>query len=164
MVAPPASHVKLNCDTANFKMTGNGLGFVIRNDKGEVLMSSMKRIPSQLDIESAEAQSLLFGLTSALDGGSHSIIAESNSSILIKKLQLSSPQRSYFSTLVMVIKPLQSSCSSLSFKHAFRSANTVAHHLARTFKYISYPVTLMEDVPPNILDLVLYGQSLLSFS
>lgn len=113
--APPRSVYQLNRDAAKFENGECGLGVIIRNEKGKVMLSSAKIIPPQLDIETAEAQALLLGMTVAIEVGFFSLIAESDSLVKIQELKFSVRKNPYFGAMVGNIKALEAQFILISF-------------------------------------------------
>lgn len=80
--------IELNIDaaiSAGKKLIG--LGVVIRDDKGSLLMAKADRMAGCLDVLSAEALAMLCGLKCVADLGLQNVWVESDSQVLITTLK-----------------------------------------------------------------------------
>ena len=84
---PSRPQVKINTDAAvHGRYSKVGLGVVVRNETGEVLMSAGKVIDEYLDMEMAELKALLFGLSLAVEHSFLHVILESDSLYTVARL------------------------------------------------------------------------------
>ena len=60
-----------------------GFGIILRNHKGEVLLSTGKRVSQSLPVEHLEAQAILFGLQIAKETCVHYVEVESDNLMVI---------------------------------------------------------------------------------
>lgn len=79
--------IKINSDLFVAEWVQTVLGFVIRNEKGDLLCIEMKRTDAKQVVEEADAAAALFGLQMAIQMGFKGVIMESNSISLVPKLQ-----------------------------------------------------------------------------
>lgn len=56
-----------------------GLGFVVRNGRGEIVLMGVKRIKASWSMEEAEAAPMLFSLQMTIDVGYDKIVLENDS-------------------------------------------------------------------------------------
>jgi len=66
---PHDGNYKLNVDAVVAKDGKRGLGVIVRNRQGEILMSGCRRVEVGWDVETLEAVVVLFGIQAALDTG-----------------------------------------------------------------------------------------------
>ncbi|KAL5779271.1 hypothetical protein ACOSQ2_010008 [Xanthoceras sorbifolium] len=141
--------LKLNTDAAlNSSRCKTGLGAVLRNHMGEVLLSGMFSFDGVLKLDIAEAKALLFGVSMALDGGFSSFLIESDVTSIINYLISGIlPSSEIDVVLENILLLLESFGAVFSFSHISRSANGVAHVLAKfSFDCISWQVWV-KDCP-----------------
>lgn len=73
---PPAGTYKLNTDVALREDGKVGLGMVVRDSTGDVLMIAGNPLHTPMEAKQGEAAALLFGMNYALDAGFKKIEAE----------------------------------------------------------------------------------------
>ncbi|ONI15824.1 hypothetical protein PRUPE_3G063400 [Prunus persica] len=84
---PPVGKFKLNVDAAYIPDTGvGGIGAVIRNEKGEVMVATALPLHTATSPKHAEIMALQFGLNFAWDAGFSSILVESDSQTVVNNL------------------------------------------------------------------------------
>ncbi|KAJ9135089.1 hypothetical protein P3X46_032308 [Hevea brasiliensis] len=81
-LAPSEGVFKINTDASVNDSRGCGLGMVIQNWKGEVMVLGSHCLCSNLQVDEAEAAATVFGLTTALEMGFNDIILEFDSLVL----------------------------------------------------------------------------------
>ena len=84
-----------------------------------------------------------------------SFIVERDSKVVISALRSEEESLSSFGHLISSIKHYLVSCNCISFIHIRRSRNSVAHFLAKHGKTIDDFSVWMEDVPPQVADVLL---------
>ncbi|KAL2921881.1 hypothetical protein RDABS01_013372 [Bienertia sinuspersici] len=129
--APPSSGVaRVNTDAAILEGTGVGMGAVIRDEEGRLLMG-VRRREVDWDTEVAEAMAARFGVEMAAKLGFESVELESDSSNLINKLKHESTG---LSPIFLVIEDICHQASTFNFfgcNHVRKCGNTVPHYVAR---------------------------------
>jgi len=75
---PPVGTYKINCDAACFVEGGCGLGAVIRDHMGNILMGAVHRLSTSFTPEISEAMAMRLGLQVALQAGLPKVIVESD--------------------------------------------------------------------------------------
>ena len=143
---PPASKFKLNFDAAIFADLGcSGVGVIIRNEKGEVMGTMTAKGPGVTDSMEVEALACRRALEFAVDIGITELVIEGDCAQVISTI--TSNQFS-LSQLGHVFEDIQVLISSLRWAEVHwvnRSANLVAHSLARNAKDAVDDVIWLED-------------------
>ena len=140
----------MNFDGALFTAENSaGLGVVIRNEEGQVMVAlSQKTTFTAIEVEAmATHRALKLGL----ETGFHRIILEGDSQILISAMENSSHSLSNIGHIVKGIQYLTSYFSKIHYSHVRRHCNTETHSLVRQAIYFSQMQIWMEDVPPDII-------------
>ncbi|GMJ05893.1 hypothetical protein like AT4G29090 [Hibiscus trionum] len=128
---PPEGFVKLNVDACCVPATGKVFsGFIIRDEKGDVLGSGIKNQARYVSVFLAEACAARDGLEFAANLGLSSLIVESDSRTLIHKLRATGDDSSAIRTLIADIKNLVRGLPATRFVFTPRAGNKAAHSLA----------------------------------
>ena len=128
---------------------------VVRDSHGQVLASLAKKIELPSSSDEVEALAAVRAITLAMDLNLPSFIVEGDSEVVISALRSEEESLSSFGHLVSSIKHYLVSCNCVSFFHIRRSRNSVAHFLANHTKTIDGVSVWMEDVPPQVADVLL---------
>lgn len=146
---PPAQGVyKLNVDGATFAACGSiGIGAVVRNWKGEVLLSMAKKIAASPTLEIAEAMAIMRGLTVAKEAGFSKIILEGDAQILMRELCYNEELLSCYGQLLKDARKVMILFASCSINVVRRNANKLAHSLAQLAKSLVGTHIWMEHAP-----------------
>lgn len=130
---PPPSHwYKINVDAAtNSKEDRAGIGVIISNEMGKVMVAAI--YPSKLlnDVEFMEANAMLKGIELASDTGLSPIIIESDAFNVVKLVNGILRSRSEVGWMVDNIKKALPTQNSYKVEYVARSCNGVAHQLAK---------------------------------
>ena len=149
-------HLKINFDGAVFKETEEaGLGVAVRNSHGKVLASLAEKIKLPSSLDEVEALAAVRAITLALDLNLPSFIVEGDSEVVISALRKEEESFSSFGHLLFSIKHYLAFCNCFSFSHTCRSGNSLAHFLAKHARNIDGFSMWMEDVPPQVVDVLL---------
>lgn len=152
---PPHSPLfKVNVDAA---VTGSkfGLGMVVRDEVGDVLMSAGSSCQAEGDPLHAEAKAMFFGFKYAFDVGFRSIVMESDCANLVQLAMGKTRVRTRTQVIVDDILALAPNFEYCLFVFAIRSCNRVAHSIAKSSLTLEEVVVWMEDHPLDVLPLVL---------
>ena len=153
---PPERDIyKVNYDGAIFEQQGKaGLGVVIRNSNGEVMasMSLLVQLPST--VAQVEAMAARKATEFALEIGFDEIILEGDSEIIYKDLLNIGSSLALHGHLIQDVKALVPLFSSICFSHVSRTGNQAAHSLARRAILSENLNVWMEEVPPDIIDVI----------
>ena len=150
---PPVSKFKLNFDAVVFIDLGwSGMGVIIHNKKGEV-MGAMSTKGSRVT-DSLEAEALAYhnALKFAMDIGFSDIFIEGDCVQVINAIEASKANLPRLGHAVEDIQALISGLRWVEVRWVKRSANLVAHSLARNAKNISNDVIWFEDSSPLALE------------
>ena len=132
--APMEGVYKLNTDAAMIKDRGIGMGGVVRDSEGDVMLATSCGMRGIENVEIAEALSARHGLQVTVEAGLRNLIVEVDCKKLFNHLQSRICEISPFGKIVADILALSTHCSSLSFSHVKRQGNKVAHLLAQMCK------------------------------
>ncbi|KAL8134494.1 uncharacterized protein LOC141714729 [Apium graveolens] len=136
-VKPPDSWVKVNIDAATFESSGCiGLGSVVRGNAGNFLMAMSKKHQVLLPPREAEALCLKETLLWLKEKSYRRCIFETDSQVLVRACK-GVEGRSFFHTIVTDCIDLFQHFEEVSVCFTHRSANGVAHALARAASSMS---------------------------
>lgn len=127
---PPPGIVKLNLDALLNVEGCIGMGVVARNDKGEVLFSTTRRVRTWWPGEIAKSKALL-ALKLAQCHGYENTILESNSQVFVNHLSQVVIYLSKFDSVLENILFSSSNFYSVVWSHVRRWGNFIAYHLAK---------------------------------
>ncbi|WCJ39223.1 Ribonuclease H-like superfamily protein [Euphorbia peplus] len=144
---PPAGYVKLNCD-ASFRENGDycAVGFIARNELGEVLMSGACPVGNCWSVLHAELLAILNGVYFAMESGFHNLLVASDCKQVVHSILIKN-DNSYVDVVAQYIRNFKPYFKSLSFVFKGREANCTAHDLANWGITLSSPQILLEDSP-----------------
>ncbi|KAF5478058.1 hypothetical protein F2P56_004648, partial [Juglans regia] len=124
--------LKLNVDGAVFASQQRaGVGVILRDDKGEVILSACKKENDINDHLEIELIAILRGLQICLPLGIPQLVIESDSLLLVDEIQNDKAPRSLHGNLVTQIKQLMQRLQKCFIQHSGRLGNSVAHGMAR---------------------------------
>ncbi|KAL5756018.1 hypothetical protein ACOSQ2_020764 [Xanthoceras sorbifolium] len=158
-LAPSPGWVKINSDVA-VDVRGRRLGFgvVIRDCTGKVLVSYMSLLLGLFSSDIGEALAILLGLRLAIDMGLSTVCVESDAASVVKQLSSRVTSCSDIGLILDDILSLVVNFADLSFSSVRRSANIVAHGLAK-FALSHQPVGVRLGSVPSSLALVVLDDS-----
>ncbi|XP_056692267.1 uncharacterized protein [Spinacia oleracea] len=158
--APYAGHYKLNTD-ASVIATKVGLGVLVRDSMGDVLMSAWMRGEEAIPVLQAEAEALRFGLQYAYDAGFRSLEVESDNQALVKLVQAHEHSRMHMHVIVEDIVTLPNAFEFCSFIFLSRNCNKVAHSIANISLTMEEVKVWMEECPTETLPFVLVDKAMI---
>ncbi|BFG21312.1 hypothetical protein CerSpe_075860 [Prunus speciosa] len=145
---PPAQFFKINVDGAlKTDDSVRGLGVVIRNDRGELIVAAAKLVGGMFMPNVTELFAIRFGLQLAMDLGLQHIQLESGAQAAIQMAFQRDADLGYEGVLVNEIQVLANSFHSCLGQFRPRTCNRVAHSLAHFALSISDLIVWMEDGP-----------------
>ncbi|KAL5779492.1 hypothetical protein ACOSQ2_010229 [Xanthoceras sorbifolium] len=149
-IPPDSGLIKVNTDAAiNSTIGKTGLGVVICNNFGEVLMAWVDVLEGALAPDMAEAKAILFGLSIACQSGLKVDHLEYDASTIISMLNKRSVRLSAIGLIVDDISNLLRHFNCVvEFSHVPRIANRVAHSLAKFAFVEDQQLVWVEDFPP----------------
>ncbi|KAK6139091.1 hypothetical protein DH2020_027171 [Rehmannia glutinosa] len=158
---PPAFTIKVNTDASIVKTTGTGIGVIIRDHDGKIIHTLSKKLVNEFRIAIAEAIAYKEGIIEAKKLQAQSVILESDCKQLIQAFHRQETNITYMGYVVDDIRQLSESFSSFSLCYIPRTANSLAHQLAKFafssccngLYYGSFPNELIhlvheEEIPP----------------
>ncbi|KAJ9131649.1 hypothetical protein P3X46_034987 [Hevea brasiliensis] len=98
--------VKLNTDAAMQSSGSCGFGMVLRDATGAILMSKCYRFRSNILVNDAEVETVVFGISRASEGSFTKIIFETNSLALLHHLSKQQFPSTYYGTRLLQIVDL----------------------------------------------------------
>ncbi|OMP01909.1 reverse transcriptase [Corchorus capsularis] len=145
---PIVAQFKINTD-ASFDLSSGeaGLGAVVRDSQGSVLISATARINKVPDPLFAEVYAVRFGLIIARLLGLQSCELECDSMLAVREINNVAPVLWEGGVLIQQIRMLGSSFNLCSCQHVNRCANMFAHNLARIVREVGAYVTWCGDNP-----------------
>ena len=156
---PSSGRGKLNSDAA-VRSDRCGVGAVIRDEMGNVLLAAGVRLEEVASPEETEARAILFGLQAAFDAGLRNLEVESDCLNVIKMLK-GHTARTVTQVIVNDILSLSNLFSFCSFSFVNRVCNKVAHSMAQLSLSFEEKRVWLEDHPPDLLSLVLADKALI---
>ena len=144
---------KLNFDGACLDDgAASGYGAVIRNEKGEVMAALAAKGGAVWDNEEVEVFACRKALEFAIDAGFMEIILEGDSKLVMQMVSQAQPNLSRLGLIYEDIWCLAASFRSISINCVRRTANGVAHALARFTRLIDDDIVWLEEDPPLVVD------------
>ncbi|KAH9728345.1 putative reverse transcriptase/RNA-dependent DNA polymerase [Citrus sinensis] len=148
---PPSSKLKINVDAAvHAESQMAGLGAVIRNSQGQVVVAAIKSINFQGDVSIAEAKAVQWGMEVASKASFTNVIVETDCSMVA---DLANNKVSNKTEIWWTIAEIQSSrqdFQSIDFQHVPRQCNTSAHSLAKRALKSSGSVIWRDEFPADV--------------
>ncbi|KAL5808335.1 hypothetical protein ACOSQ3_029026 [Xanthoceras sorbifolium] len=145
----------------DFNKSVVGLGIIIRDHSGSVLAANAYRLAAGFSVMVAEALVVLKGLQFALDSGLLLAILETGSLAVITAINNPSAYLSKVGLVIVDIVDLLSSYPGSKVQFVPRSANSVAHTLARFTLSLDRDYFWLEDYP-DCIDEVLVADNQVS--
>ena len=159
---PPTGQLyKLNFDVTVFA-NGAGIGVVIRNATGEVMAALSARGATVNDSEEAEAIACWSALEFAIDAGFSELIIEGDNATVMSAVSSSSPNWSRLGVIYDDVCCLAAGLRHVVFSCIRRSANSVAHSLARYANVLDGEVVWLEELPPPACEALLFDSSFIN--
>ncbi|XP_042965942.1 uncharacterized protein LOC122299620 [Carya illinoinensis] len=153
---PPEGFLKLNVDGALFfDQKKAGIGAVLRDGRGEVILAASKMECYIEEPETIELVAILRGLQLCIQSGISKLVVESDCKLLVEILQ-QEPQQdaSQLGNLTSEVKRLMSLFEICLCKHVSRVGNRAAHKLARMAWNVDDLVVWGESVPEPIAHVI----------
>ncbi|KAH6763217.1 hypothetical protein C2S52_020650 [Perilla frutescens var. hirtella] len=134
---PPINMYKLNTDIVIFKGGVMGLGFVVRNDRGVVMLAGKHEVRQMGNSTIMEGIAVLYALHTLQEYGWHSIIVETDSKNLVDSLNGVIVLDIYEDVILEDIRILANEVYCLSFHYISKQCNKAEHCIARGPIFIS---------------------------
>ncbi|XP_042942822.1 uncharacterized protein LOC122277005 [Carya illinoinensis] len=159
MGIPPSRVFKLNVDGA-FSSNGSmaGIGAIVRDSKGEVIMSAAKKELSVMIVVEVEALAILRGLQFCIHLGIHNLVIESDSLLVVKEFNKKGSLKDTFDNVIREAKELMTQFGTCEVQHVNRSCNEVAHSLVK-FGLSVQNISLWWGAYPDVISNILWSDS-----
>ncbi|KAL6275838.1 hypothetical protein ACE6H2_019439 [Prunus campanulata] len=152
---PTGNFVKINVDGAvNLLFGFRGLGVVIRDNMGDLMMVAYKGLHGMFSPKATELYAAILGLQIARQLGHFSVILEMDAKEIIMNLQSFEESWSVEGVLVDEVKGLFNHFTHISCQFAPRECNQVAHLLAKQVLLTQDFKVWLEDGPLWISDVL----------
>nr|XP_023904550.1 uncharacterized protein LOC112016266 [Quercus suber] len=159
---PPTGQLyKLNFDAAVFA-NGLGIGVVIRNAAGEVMAALSTKGAAVNDSEEAEAVACRTAVEFAIDAGFSELIIEGDNVTVMSAVSSLSPNWSCLGVIYDDVRWFAAGLRHVVFSCIKRSANSVAHSLARYANVLDEEVVWLEESPPPACEALLFDSSFIN--
>ena len=156
----PLTCFKLNFDAAIFKEEeASGFGAIIRNDRGEVMAAFSGKGPPVSCSEEAEILVCCRAVEFALECGFMEMVVKGDNQSVMSTLELKRSLSSQIGHIIQDVLCLLHRFRWSQVQFVKRSANTVAHLLARHAKSLVHDVIWLEESPPPVVQ-ALYFDSI----
>ena len=149
---PPPNRFKLNFDAAMFKEEdASGFRAIIRNERGEVMAALSGKGPPAACSEEAEVLACRRAVEFTLECGFREMVVEGDNQSVMAALERKSCLLSRVGHILQDILYMVNEFRWSQVQFAKRSANTIAHLLARHAKNVTHDVIWLEDSPPPVV-------------
>ena len=143
----------MNFDAAVFSnLKCSGVGEIIRNSAGEVMVGMSAKGEYVHNSDEAEALACRKALEFSMEAGFSNLVIEGDNSNVMRAISSSVANNSLFGHIVDDIRHYISSRQLVAFSCVKRKGNMVAHSLARFARNIVDDLYWMEDEPPPVVD------------
>ncbi|KAH9685475.1 reverse transcriptase domain-containing protein [Citrus sinensis] len=133
-IPPPQGHFKANVDAAvNKEKNQVGLGVVIRDDSGAIIIAAVNHTKYHGDVAQAEAAAVNFGLQVVMEAKFRPLILETDCQDVVDfVLHNKSSRTEIYWTISEIQQKIQSFNSMVELQKIQRTCNAIAHTLAKT--------------------------------
>ena len=135
---------------------------MIRNAVGDVMAAISAREAAVVDSEEAEALACRKAMEFAIAAGFSELIVEEDNAMVMSAVSSTSPNWSRLGVIYDDIGCLAAGLRYVAFSCIRRSANSVAHSLARYANVLDEEVVWLEDSPPPAHDAFYFDSSFLN--
>ena len=146
---------KINTDAVMFEDSQIGLGGVVRDFEGNVVVAMCNKVAGSNDVAVAEALSARQGVQVALEAGFTNLVLEIDNIRVFRSLQDRRFDAAPFGIIIRDIICFEHQCSKLVFSHVKRLGNCVAHGLAKLSQAYNDLHVWLEEAPTEVTRYVL---------
>jgi ribonuclease HI len=159
--SPPVHNgFKVNFDGALFKdKNEGGIGVVIRDCSGLVIATLSQRVKTGASVDLIEALAAKRAITFAMEVGVTDVEFEGDSENVIQDLSRPEAPHNAYGLIIEDARLILPYFQRYRLSHIRHSGNAVAHALARRALDINNLVVWMEEVPPDIVHVLLKDSS-----
>lgn len=155
---PQQNWIKINTDAAIFQDSNSySYAYVIRNHKGEFMEAETKCNQGNISPEMAETVGIREALSWIKNSRRKDVVLESDCLQIVQFIRSSVTSCSYLGRLVEECRTILASLrdQNIVFRFIKRSANSVAHYLARYSRSVADRRWLINDVHPDLFHVLL---------
>ena len=158
---PPVHNgFKVNFDGALFKDANEGgIGVVIRDCSGMVIATLSQRVRTRASVDLIEALAAKRAITFAMEVGVTDVEIEGDFENVIQDLSRPEAPHNAYELILEDARLLLPYFQRYRLSHSRRSGNAVTHALARRALDINNLLVWMEEVPPDIVHVLLKDSS-----
>lgn len=143
---PTQGRLKINCDVAVRKNGKIGLGFVVRDDSGKIILAANKEETGEGSSTVLEGLAMRHAMQMAKQYQLKGCEVESDSKVLVDAVEERTTPPTYCDVLVHDIRSLAEDIGCVKFEFIPRQCNQFAHNAARGPEFIS-----INFVPSHLL-------------
>ena len=145
---PPNPVFKLNFDAVIFSdLNYSGVGAIIRNGKGEVMVAMSTKGPPVGDNEEAGIWACRRVIEFVIDASFTDLVIEGDNAAVMSSISSPGADQSWLGHIIQDIQWLAQGLRWVCFSHVNQDANSVAHSLARYAKNVTEDMVWLEDTP-----------------
>ena len=157
---PSAGLFKINFDGAVFMDRSLvGLGIVIRDESGLIIVALSQKIPLPSSMELVEALAARRALIFAQEISIFKAEVEGDSLKVIQALNNPKPNRTQIGHIICDIQILGVGMQSCTFNHTRRGGNRLAHSLAKRVVLAADTDMWLEELPQDLVDIFQFDLS-----
>ncbi|XP_030963999.1 uncharacterized protein LOC115985177 [Quercus lobata] len=151
---PPVGLIyKVNVDVVVFaEINASGIGVVVRNKRGEVMVSLVAKGPLMQDSEEAEVLACQKVLEFVVDASFTDLLLEGDNMSVMKSITSIRSNRSRLGHIYEDIHCIAVGFRSFSVNFVKHSANLVAHSIAKFASNVDDELVWLEESPPPTLE------------
>ncbi|XP_042965938.1 uncharacterized protein LOC122299618 [Carya illinoinensis] len=152
---PREQAVKANWDAAVDKKEGKvGIGVVIRDEEGEVLVATGEQMNYMTDAAIAESFALRKALEVCRDLNFNNVWFEGDAQNIVNAVNTETEDMSRYGSVIEDVKNLLKGRKKWRVSFVFREANEAAHVLARDVLFFQSEIVWIEDAPDCIRGII----------
>lgn len=152
---PLRDYCKINSDAACFEDGRYGLGGIMRDEVGDIMVATCTVVNGNKNAEIAEALAARHALTTAIEAGLSRVILEVDNMKVYAHLKNGTKEQSCFGFIMNDIRALARQCSDIKFSHVGRNGNVAAHELAKMSCNFEGLRVWIEEAPHEIIRTVI---------
>ena len=152
--SPPAENLyKANFDSALFEHLGfAGLGVVVRDDRGYVLVALSQKIALPQSVEMAKALAAKRAVQLASEMSFLRVMVDGDCKRVVQALQAQGRSFTLYRHVIEDVRRIGAMLQTCSFHHVLREGNSLAHSLARRPVLTADTDVWVEELPSDLDD------------
>lgn len=153
---PSREEIKINVDAALFEEAGTfSYACVARDDTGNLIEAISCCRTGNMAPEMVEVMGVREALSWVKRNHWRKVVVETDSLMVVESIRSTIPMPSYFGGVISECRDFLQSLPNVSLIFIRRSANKVAHFLARASSYVADRIIGKEDISPDFLDVII---------